>query len=145
MLLVTCWSHDISCFLLSGLVEEGSLYVFKEDRLIEFDGELATDVLVEFLLDVSTDKFRQSLSEKTLHSLCKKTQVISIWNSIPVCCTPACKWCCLPASQILDHEFPEKPGPLYAINHLCLKYIFFSLSCLWNIWLLNQGASNSRT
>jgi len=40
------------------LVEEGSLYVFKEERLIEFDGELATDVLVEFLLDVSTDKLR---------------------------------------------------------------------------------------
>nr|XP_009476985.1 PREDICTED: calsequestrin-2-like [Pelecanus crispus] len=55
-----------------GLVEEGSLYVFKEERLIEFDGELATDVLVEFLLDVSIDKLRarQSLSEKTLKILC---------------------------------------------------------------------------
>ncbi|NXV88188.1 CASQ2 protein, partial [Calonectris borealis] len=38
-----------------GLVEEGSLYVFKEERLIEFDGELATDVLVEFLLDLLED------------------------------------------------------------------------------------------
>ncbi|NXD07180.1 CASQ2 protein, partial [Nothocercus nigrocapillus] len=38
-----------------GLAEEGSLYVFKEERLIEFDGELATDVLVEFLLDLLED------------------------------------------------------------------------------------------
>ncbi|NXI49825.1 CASQ2 protein, partial [Chloroceryle aenea] len=38
-----------------GLVEEGSLYVFKDERLIEFDGELATDVLVEFLLDLLED------------------------------------------------------------------------------------------
>lgn len=58
MLLVTCWTHFVSCLFLSGLVEEGSLYVFKDERLIEFDGELATDVLVEFLLDVSTDKLR---------------------------------------------------------------------------------------
>uniref|UniRef100_A0A8C6Z6V8 Calsequestrin n=1 Tax=Nothoprocta perdicaria TaxID=30464 RepID=A0A8C6Z6V8_NOTPE len=38
-----------------GLVEEGSLYVFKEERLIEFDGELSADVLVEFLLDLLED------------------------------------------------------------------------------------------
>lgn len=31
----------------------GSLYVFKDDRVIEFDGELSADTLVEFLLDVS--------------------------------------------------------------------------------------------
>lgn len=31
----------------------GSLYVFKDDRVIEFDGELSSDTLVEFLLDVS--------------------------------------------------------------------------------------------
>uniref|UniRef100_A0A8D0HP91 Calsequestrin n=1 Tax=Sphenodon punctatus TaxID=8508 RepID=A0A8D0HP91_SPHPU len=35
-----------------GLNEEGSLYIFKEERVIEFDGELASDVLVEFLLDL---------------------------------------------------------------------------------------------
>ncbi|XP_028321186.1 calsequestrin-2-like [Gouania willdenowi] len=35
-----------------GLEEEGSLYVFKDDRVIEFDGELSADTLVEFLLDV---------------------------------------------------------------------------------------------
>lgn len=38
---------------LPGFTEEGSLYVLKGDRTIEFDGEFAADVLVEFLLDVS--------------------------------------------------------------------------------------------
>lgn len=33
----------------------GSLYVFKDDRVIEFDGELSADTLVEFLLDVSAE------------------------------------------------------------------------------------------
>lgn len=37
----------------AGLQEVGSLYVFKDDRVIEFDGELSADTLVEFLLDVS--------------------------------------------------------------------------------------------
>lgn len=31
----------------------GSLYIFKDDRVIEFDGEFSSDTLVEFLLDVS--------------------------------------------------------------------------------------------
>lgn len=35
----------------------GSLYVFKDDRIIEFDGELSADTLVEFLLDVSLQSF----------------------------------------------------------------------------------------
>lgn len=30
------------------------MYVFKEDEVIEYDGELSADTLVEFLLDVST-------------------------------------------------------------------------------------------
>ncbi|XP_072318096.1 calsequestrin-2-like isoform X1 [Eucyclogobius newberryi] len=38
-----------------GLVEVGSLYVFKDDRIIEFDGEFSADTLVEFLLDVLED------------------------------------------------------------------------------------------
>lgn len=42
---------DYTCF--KGLEEVGSLYVFKDDRIIEFDGELSADTLVEFLLDVS--------------------------------------------------------------------------------------------
>lgn len=40
-----------------GLEEVGSLYVFKDDRIIEFDGELSADTLVEFLLDVSLQSF----------------------------------------------------------------------------------------
>ncbi|CAJ1086996.1 calsequestrin-2-like isoform X1 [Xyrichtys novacula] len=38
-----------------GLEEVGSLYIFKDDRVIEFDGELSSDTLVEFLLDVLED------------------------------------------------------------------------------------------
>lgn len=38
---------------MTGLEEEGSVYVFKADRMIEFDGLLSANVLVEFLLDVS--------------------------------------------------------------------------------------------
>lgn len=40
-----------------GLDEEGSLYVFKEDHVIEFDGQMSADVLVEFLLDVGSSCF----------------------------------------------------------------------------------------
>uniref|UniRef100_A0A3B5MNW8 Calsequestrin n=1 Tax=Xiphophorus couchianus TaxID=32473 RepID=A0A3B5MNW8_9TELE len=35
-----------------GLEEEGSVYVFKDDRVIEFDGLLSANILVEFLLDL---------------------------------------------------------------------------------------------
>ncbi|XP_056620175.1 calsequestrin-2-like isoform X2 [Triplophysa dalaica] len=38
-----------------GLEEEGSIYVFKNERIIEFDGELSADILVEFLLDLLED------------------------------------------------------------------------------------------
>ncbi|XP_018583912.1 calsequestrin-2 [Scleropages formosus] len=38
-----------------GLEEEGSIYVFKDERVIEFDGEFAADTLVEFLLDLLED------------------------------------------------------------------------------------------
>ncbi|CAL1598302.1 unnamed protein product [Knipowitschia caucasica] len=38
-----------------GLGEVGILYVFKDDRILEFDGELSADTLVEFLLDVLED------------------------------------------------------------------------------------------
>uniref|UniRef100_A0A672SEK5 Calsequestrin n=1 Tax=Sinocyclocheilus grahami TaxID=75366 RepID=A0A672SEK5_SINGR len=52
-----CLTHSIlteSCDLCPlGLEEEGSIYVFKDERVIEFDGELSADTLVEFLLDVS--------------------------------------------------------------------------------------------
>ncbi|KAA0722283.1 Calsequestrin-2 Laminin-binding protein [Triplophysa tibetana] len=38
-----------------GLEEDGSIYVFKNERVIEFDGELSADTLVEFLLDLLED------------------------------------------------------------------------------------------
>ncbi|XP_029433696.1 calsequestrin-2 [Rhinatrema bivittatum] len=38
-----------------GCTEEGSIYIFKEENVIEFDGELSADVLVEFLLDLLDD------------------------------------------------------------------------------------------
>ncbi|KAG8449970.1 hypothetical protein GDO86_016596 [Hymenochirus boettgeri] len=38
-----------------GLHEEDSIYVFKEDEIIEYDGEFSADTLVEFLLDVLED------------------------------------------------------------------------------------------
>ncbi|KAM9368283.1 calsequestrin-1 isoform 3-T3 [Phaethornis superciliosus] len=38
-----------------GLTEEGSIYVFKEDEVIEYDGEMAANTLVKFLLDVLED------------------------------------------------------------------------------------------
>ena len=42
-----------SSSLTTGLVEEGSVYVFTADHVIEFDGLLSADTIVEFLLDVS--------------------------------------------------------------------------------------------
>uniref|UniRef100_A0A8C2G4X2 Calsequestrin n=1 Tax=Cyprinus carpio TaxID=7962 RepID=A0A8C2G4X2_CYPCA len=36
-------------------IEEESIYVFKDERVIEFDGELSADTLVEFLLDLLED------------------------------------------------------------------------------------------
>uniref|UniRef100_A0A673IXP2 Calsequestrin n=1 Tax=Sinocyclocheilus rhinocerous TaxID=307959 RepID=A0A673IXP2_9TELE len=54
-----CLTHSIlteSCDLCPlGLEEEGSIYVFKDERVIEFDGELSADTLVEFLLDLLED------------------------------------------------------------------------------------------
>uniref|UniRef100_A0A672KSX9 Calsequestrin n=1 Tax=Sinocyclocheilus grahami TaxID=75366 RepID=A0A672KSX9_SINGR len=38
-----------------GLVEADSIYIFIEDEVIEYDGELAADTLVEFLYDVIED------------------------------------------------------------------------------------------
>lgn len=52
-LLALEWPCLVDSLFLPGFDEEGSLYVLKGDRTIEFDGEFAADVLVEFLLDVS--------------------------------------------------------------------------------------------
>uniref|UniRef100_A0AAY4BLF5 Calsequestrin n=1 Tax=Denticeps clupeoides TaxID=299321 RepID=A0AAY4BLF5_9TELE len=38
-----------------GLTEEGSVYVFKNDNVIEFDGLLSAEIMVEFLLDLLED------------------------------------------------------------------------------------------
>lgn len=45
---------------MAGLEEEGSTYIFKEDRVVEFDGLLSANTLVEFLLDVSKNQRRLS-------------------------------------------------------------------------------------
>lgn len=39
--------------LSSGLDEVESIYIFADNEIIEYDGELAADTLVEFLYDVS--------------------------------------------------------------------------------------------
>lgn len=36
-----------------GLDEVESIYIFADNEIIEYDGELAADTLVEFLYDVS--------------------------------------------------------------------------------------------
>uniref|UniRef100_A0AAR2KVF5 Calsequestrin n=1 Tax=Pygocentrus nattereri TaxID=42514 RepID=A0AAR2KVF5_PYGNA len=41
--------------LLTGLEEPDSIYIFIEDEVIEYDGELAADTLVEFIYDVIDD------------------------------------------------------------------------------------------
>ena len=38
--------------LTTGLEEPDSIYIFIEDEVIEYDGELAADTLVEFIYDV---------------------------------------------------------------------------------------------
>lgn len=40
------------CVCLAGLEEVESVYVFKDDRVIEFDGLLSANTMTEFLLDV---------------------------------------------------------------------------------------------
>lgn len=44
------------------------MYVFKADRVIEFDGLLSANTLVEFLLDVSTFKDRWAAPSTKPHS-----------------------------------------------------------------------------
>lgn len=46
------WDHGPPLAHSLGLTEEDSIYVFKGDEVIEYDGELSADTLVEFLLDV---------------------------------------------------------------------------------------------
>lgn len=76
---------DLS-ILSTGLDEEGSLYVFKEDHIIEYDGEMAADVLVEFFLDVGTFKAITGL----MNSLHCPTNV-----SHPLLCIAVCMKLCI--------------------------------------------------
>lgn len=46
--------HLFSFFLL-GLDESDSIFIFTDDEVIEYDGELAADTLVEFIYDVRED------------------------------------------------------------------------------------------
>ena len=48
------WNHGLPLAPCIGLTEEDSVYVFKGDEVIEYDGEFSADTLVEFLLDVRT-------------------------------------------------------------------------------------------
>lgn len=60
--------------LIAGLEEKGSVYVFKDDRVIEFDGLLSANTLVEFLFDVSRFFQEQILSLKVLSTLAMVTR-----------------------------------------------------------------------
>lgn len=46
-------NHEKSLVFLPGLDEVESIYIFADNEIIEYDGELAADTLVEFLYDVS--------------------------------------------------------------------------------------------
>ncbi|XP_044131100.1 calsequestrin-2-like, partial [Bufo gargarizans] len=66
-----------------GCTEEESLYVFKEDNVIEFDGQLAADVLVDFLLDLIEDPveiINDKAELKALDRLEEETRVIGFFK-----------------------------------------------------------------
>lgn len=42
-----------------GLEESDSIFIFTEDEVIEYDGELAADILLEFIYDVREDIISQ--------------------------------------------------------------------------------------
>lgn len=46
-------SETLRRLFLAGLLEVESIYIFADDEIIEYDGELAADTLLEFLYDVS--------------------------------------------------------------------------------------------
>ncbi|MGH0182308.1 UNVERIFIED_CONTAM: hypothetical protein FKN15_009217, partial [Acipenser sinensis] len=51
-----------------GMDEEGSIYIFTDDEVIEYDGELAADTLVEFILDVIEDPVEFIEGERELRA-----------------------------------------------------------------------------
>ena len=58
----------------SGLDEVESIYIFSDNEIIEYDGELAADTLVEFLYDVG---LRQIISIADKNA----TSKVDNWNS----------------------------------------------------------------
>ncbi|XP_063301881.1 calsequestrin-2 [Pelobates fuscus] len=67
-----------------GCSEEGSLYIFKEDNVIEFDGQLAADVLVDFLLDLienPVELIDSNVELKALDRMEEETRVIGFFKS----------------------------------------------------------------
>ena len=55
----TCFSNP---FLITDLDEADSIYIFTDDEVIEYDGELAADTLVEYIFDVSEDIISQLIT-----------------------------------------------------------------------------------
>lgn len=52
----TFWS------LRTGLDESDSIFIFTDDEVIEYDGELSADTLVEFIYDVREDIISQLIA-----------------------------------------------------------------------------------
>ena len=55
------YSHYFSS---PGLDEVESIYIFADNEIIEYDGELAADTLVEFLYDVSSWSFSRICTQE---------------------------------------------------------------------------------
>uniref|UniRef100_A0A9J8CTU9 Calsequestrin n=1 Tax=Cyprinus carpio carpio TaxID=630221 RepID=A0A9J8CTU9_CYPCA len=68
----------------SGLVEADSIYIFIEDEVIEYDGELAADTLVEFLYDVIEDPVEiidNALELKGFHNIEEDIKLVGFFKS----------------------------------------------------------------
>ncbi|XP_069745365.1 calsequestrin-2-like isoform X2 [Narcine bancroftii] len=61
-----------------GLQEVGSVYIFKGDHLIEYDGELSPEVLVSFLLDVTEDPVEIIETRPEVRSFERTDEVIKL-------------------------------------------------------------------
>lgn len=59
------------------------MYIFKADRVIEFDGLLSANTLVEFLLDVS--QFNGKLPATTMNQRSSRNNKPSLSPSISFC------------------------------------------------------------
>lgn len=54
-------NHFFCCYS-PGLKESDSIFIFTDDEVIEYDGELAADTLVEFIYDVREDIISQLIA-----------------------------------------------------------------------------------